>query len=338
VDLDRVPLAPKIAVAAAIAVSALGALEVTAYVGWHESPAERNAFGFSRDAAFSVGKSFVSIAPSGSRRFWVQRYPTAMPPGMRRVVLVGDSAARGPSLERSVSAALRDMLDTHCGIHAEVWNLSSPGYGSRRKEVVVEKALEFHPDLIVYDASVATEYEDSREWERYLEYHSWHPRHWVDRLPFLGRVKLSKVERLYWNWLPDEVRAASLEQPLEVRIAAIASKSDARYWTPLMLSNLDRTVAEVLQSGAQMLILVHSHLDIQGGRVADAGLDEAIKERYAALAGVAIASSRALLSARPDVSKLFSDPSHWTDVGKEVIARGLAEPASRLLGSKGHCR
>ena len=337
-DLDRLALAPKIVFPALIAIAVLATLEVTAYLGWHESPAERNAFGFSEDAAFSVGKSFVSIAPAGSRRFWAQRYPTATPPGAKRVVVVGDSAARGPSLERSVSEALRRQLDSRCGMAVEVWNLASPGYGSRRKEVVVKKALEFSPDLVVYDASVSTEYEDSREWERYLEYHSWHPRHWVDQLPFLGRVKLSKVERLYWQWLPDEVRAASLEEPLETRISAIASKSDTRYWTPLMLSNLDRTVDEVRRSGAQMLILVHSHFDPGSGRVTDAGLDEEIEKRYAPRAGVAVASSRVLLSARPDVIKLFSDPSHWTDAGKEVIASGLAEPANRLLGSQGRCR
>lgn len=337
-DLDRLALTPKIVFAAAIAIAALAVIEVTAYLGWHESPAERNAFGFSKNTAFSVGESFVSISRAPSRSFWAQRYPLTTPAGMKRVVLVGDSAARGPSFQRSVSEALRRLLDTRCGIRAEVWNLSSPGYGSRRKEIVVEKALEFRPDLVIYDAGVSTEYEDSREWERYLEYHSWHPRRWVDQLPFLGRVKLSKVERLYWQWLPENVRAASLTEPLEVRISAIASKSDARYWTPLMLPNLDRTVEEVRRSGAQMLILVRSHLDIQSGRVADAGLDEEIAQRYAPLAGVAVASSRALLSAHPDVIRLFSDSSHWTDAGKEVIALGLAEPASRLLGSQGRCR
>ena len=332
-DLDRLALAPKLVVPAIAAVIALATLEAGAWLGFKQSPAERNAFGFSSDAAFKVTGSTVAIVPAASRSFWTQRYPRVALAGTKRVVLVGDSAARGPSLERSVSEALRACLRDRYGIDAEVWNLSSPGYGSRRKALVVQKALEFHPDLVIYDAGVWTEYEDSREWDRYLDYHSWHPRRWADQLPFLGRVKLSKVEKLYWRWLPEEVRAASLETPLEARIAAIANKSDADYWTPRMLPNLDGTVDEVLRAGARMLILVHAHLD-PDGRVVDAGLDRAIADRYATRDGIAVASGRELLSARPDVASLFSDPSHWTDAGKEVIAGGLAESASQLLAQR----
>jgi hypothetical protein len=331
VDLDRLALAPKIALPGVIAVVALAALEVTAWLGFNESPADRNAFGFSYDAAVAVEKSFVSISTASSRRFWTQHYPKVAPPGTERIVLVGDSAARGPSLERSVSEALRRHLGNDYGIRAEVWNLSSPGYGSLRKAIVTHRALEFRPDLVIYDAGVSTEYEDSREWSRYQEYHSWHPRHWMDQLPFLGRVKLSKVERLYWQWLPEDVRAASLENPLEARITAIASKSDTPHWMPLMLPNLDRTVEEVRRSGAKMLILVHAHFDPGSGRVTDEGLDEAIAKRYLPDERIAVVSSRELFSSRTDTARLFSDTSHWTDAGKELVARALAESTSRLL-------
>jgi hypothetical protein len=338
VDLDRLPFAPKITAAAASAVLVLVLFELIARFGYRESPADRNAFGYSRGTSIVVGDSVVSISSAASRRLWSQRYPIVAPPGTRRIVLVGDSAARGPSLERSVSEALRSRLRGCYGIEAEVWNLSSPGYGSRRKAVIASRALEFHPDLIVYNAGVSTEYEDSREWERYLEYHSWHPRHWVDQLPFLGRVKLSKIEKLYWEWVPEDVRNASLEEPLAARIAAIASKSDAKYWTPLMLANLDGTTDEVLRSGARLVILVRSHFDFGAGRIDDSGLDEAIGRRYGERPGVAVVSERALLSPHLGTSRLFNDTSHWTDAGKDVIAQGVADSAARLLGADGSCR
>ena len=330
-DIDRLSVAPKLVLPAIVTLAVLAVLEVGARLGFDESPAERNAFGYSRDAAVTTTKSFVSISNAASRRFWTQRYPTVAQPGTKRIVLIGDSADRGPSLERSVSEAVRRVLGERYGIDAEVWNLSSPGYGSRRKAIVVEKALEFHPDLVIYAAGVSTEYEDSREWDRYVEYHSAHPRRWIDQLPFLGRLKLSKVERLYWEWLPEDVRATSLEDPLEARIAAIASKTDTQYWMPRMLSNLDRTVDEVLQSGSRMLILVHAHLDTPSGQVVDAGLDEAIQTRYASRAGILVVSIRELLSSHANVAMLWSDSSHWTDPGKEVIARGLADSARLLL-------
>jgi hypothetical protein len=336
-DLDRLDYAPRIVVSAIIAVLALAILEFWAYFGFHESSAERNAFGYSRDASFSVEGSFVAITTSASRSFWTQRYPREKPRGWKRIMVIGDSAARGLGLEDSVTGALRRQLSERCAMHTEVWNLSSPGYGSRRKQIVVDKALEFHPDLIIYHAGVTTEYEDSREWERNAEYHSWHPRHWVDQLPFLGRVKLSKVERLYWQWLTEDVRAASLEDPLAIRIAAIASKSDSRYWMPKMLSNLDRTVEEVREAGVPLLILVHATFDRATGRVADAGLDKAIAERYASSPGVMVASNREIFSSRPDTSALFSDNSHWTSAGMNVVARALGDVVGRLFNGESSC-
>jgi len=334
VDLDRVVLAPKVALAALFAVLALAVLEATARFGYRESPGERNAFGYSYDAGVEVSQSFVSISRAASRGFWPQRYPAVAPQGTKRIVLVGDSAARGPSLERSVGEGLRKCLGEHYGIRAEVWNLSSPGYGSRRKAIVVRRALEFRPDLVVYNAGITTEYEDSREWERYVEYHSWHPRHWVDQLPFIGRVKLSKVERLYWEWLPEQVRNASLEDPLASRIAAIADKTNTGFWTPLMLSNLDATADEVTRSGARLVILVRSHFDFGAGQIGDHGLDDIIAPRYTSRPGVTVASERALLSPHLGAAKLFSDSSHWTDAGKEVVACGLADTAARLLAAR----
>ena len=336
-DIDRLDYAPKIVVSAIVAVVALATLEFWAYFGFHESSAERNAFGYFRDASFSVEGSFVAITASASRRFWTQRYPRAKPPGWKRIMVIGDSAARGASLDDSVAGALRRQLSERCAIRTEVWNLSSPGYGSRRKQIVVDKALEFRPDLIIYHAGVTTEYEDSREWERYAEYHSWHPRYWVDRLPFLGRVKLSKVERLYWEWLPEDVRAASLEDPLEARIAAIASKTNSRYWMPRMLSNLDRTVEEVREAGVPLLILTHAYFDRASARVGDEGLDKVIAERYASRPGVVVVSNRELFSSRPDAPALFSDASHWTSAGMMAVARALGSFAGRLLGNNAAC-
>jgi hypothetical protein len=330
-DLDRLERAPRIVVPALAALAALALLELAAYFGFHESSSERNAFGFSRGASFAVEGSFVTIGAAASRRFWTQRYPRAKPPGWRRIMVVGDSATRGATLEDSLTGSLHRQLNERCAAPTEVWNLSSPGYGSRRKHVVVEKALEYQPDLIIYHAGVTTEYEDSREWERYTEYHSWHPRHWVDHLPFLGRVRLSKVEKLYWEWLPEDVRAASSEDPLEVRLAAMASKMDSPYWMPKMLANLDRTVAAVRQAGVPILILTHAAYDPASGRMSDEGLDKAIAERYAGRPGVMVASNRELFSSRPDVPTLFYDTAHWTSEGMDVVARALGDSVVRLF-------
>jgi len=86
-----------------------------------------------------------------------------------------------------------------------------------------------------------------------------------------------------------------------------------------------------------MLIFVRSHFDFASGAVVDGGLDREIEERYAPRKGIVVESSRALLSSRGDAKRLFADTSHWTDAGKDVIAGGLVEPVSRLLGSPRRC-
>jgi len=337
-DLEKIRFAPKIVISAMGALVVLAVFELLAVFGYHESPADRNAFGYSRDAGFSVANSFVKIATTASRRLWRQTYPANKPAGLKRIIFVGDSVARGRSLERSVTEVLRRELEERYAIRAEVWNLSSPGYGSRRKEVVISKAMEFQPDLIIYHAGFSTEYEDSREWERYQEYHSWHPRHWVDQLPFLGRVKLSKTEQLYWR-LPEEVRATSLDDSLASRIAAIASKSDAKYWIPSMLTNLDRTVSVLHEHGIPMIILTRSSLGGSGAEVSDGGLDSEISARYGSRPWLMIVSGRKLFSGRHDVRQLFSDGSHWTEQGTKLVAEELGKGVCNLLstncGNKG---
>ena len=66
-------------------------------------------------------------------------------------------------------------------------------------------------------------------------------------------------------------------------------------------------------------------------------LFRSIEERYAPRTGIVVESSRALLSSQGDLKRLFADTSHWTDAGKDVIAGGLVEPVSRLLGSPTRC-
>ena len=337
-DLHQLRFAPKIIASVIIATAVLALFEFLAFFGFDESAVERNAFGFSSDAAFEVDGRYVAIGPAASRRFWPQRFPLVKPPNLRRIVVVGDSVMRGGSLVDSFTEILRTDLEKRCGIAAEVWNLSSPGYGSRRKAIVAKKALEFHPDLVIYHAGVTTEYEDSREWERYLDYHSSHPRHWVDQLPFLGRVKLLKVERAYWPWLPANVRSLALEDGLEITLAALVSKNDSQYWIPRMLPNLERTIAEITDEGIPMIILVHADLDRHVGILLDRGLDKELMEHYGSRPGVAIVSNREIFSSQAGISALFFDSSHWTSSGADVVVQTMSRLASRALHGSPGCQ
>src|SRR3974390_1639415 len=100
----------KIATALVFAIFGLAVFELGALFFWGESAAERNSFGYSREAGFEIrdGQGKIGRAPSRSRLS--QRYPVVKPADVRRIVVVGDSILRGHDLASSVSGQLKAAL------------------------------------------------------------------------------------------------------------------------------------------------------------------------------------------------------------------------------------
>jgi hypothetical protein len=330
IALEHTDLAPRVLRAALLALVAIVALELVAYYGYRQKPLERMQFGYARDAGFREENGRLSIRRSSSRAFWDQSYPVAKPAGTARIMLVGDSVLRGGSYEDSAAGRLRRDLE-RCGVQAEVWNLSSPGYGSQRKHLMVQKALEYRPDLIVYQANVTTEYEDSREWERKERHASWHPSNWPEKLPLIGRIALSKNEQVFWKWLDREVRAgldpagADLEQ-------ALRSKSDIDYWMPIMVGNFTKTVALLKDAKVPLLVLARASLVDDTAEMTDFGL-EAEVSGLAGREGFAWLSTRKIFS-QGDARKYFFDGTHWTHAGHELVGAAFLAETLKALGKR----
>lgn len=330
VALEHAELAPRVLRAALLTLAAIVALELVAFYQYRQRPLERMQFGYAKDAGFKEEEGRVLIRRSASRALWDQSYPLAKPPGTARVMLVGDSILRGGSYEDSAAGRLRRDLEK-CGVPAEVWNLSSPGYGSQRKHLMVEKALEYRPDLVVYQANVTTEYEDSREWERKERHASWHPGFWPEKLPLIGRISLSKNEQVFWKWLDREVRAgldpagADLEQ-------ALRSKSDIDYWMPIMLGNFRKTAALLKEAQVPLLVLARASLVDDTAEMTDFGLEGEI-DALAREAGFAWLSTRKIFS-QGDARKYFFDGTHWTHAGHERVGAALLQQSLALLGKR----
>ena len=330
IALEHTELAPRVLRAALLTVIALVALEVVAFYGYRQNPLERMQFGYAKDAGFKEENGVLVIRRSSSRAFWDQRYPLAKPPGTARIVLVGDSILRGGSYEDSAAGRLRRDLE-RCGVPAEVWNLSSPGYGSQRKHLMVQKALEYRPDLVVYQANVTTEYEDTREFERKERHASWHPSFWPEKLPLIGRISLSKNEQVFWKWLDREVRAgldpagADLEQ-------ALRSKSDIEYWMPLMLPHFEKTTRLLADAKVPLLVLARASLVDDSADMTDFGLEAEIGSR-ARRDGFAWLSTRKIFS-QGDARKYFFDGTHWTHAGHELVGAALLQQSLALLGKR----
>jgi len=327
IALERIELAPRVAGAALGALALVAALEATAYFFARQDPVERLNFGYSESAAFSEKDGKLLIRRSSFRAVWDQTYPLAKPAGVPRIVLVGDSVLRGGSYEDSAAGGLKRAL-ARCGIQAEVWNLASPGYGSRRKHIMVKKALGYRPDLVIYHANTTTEYEDSREWERKQRSASWHPGAWPDKLPLIGRIAMSMNEQVFWKWLDREVRAgldpngADLEQ-------AIRSKSDTEYWMPRMLENFRETLAMTGRAGVPLLAISRATLVDGGPGMTDYGIEAELRE-LADGKGFRWISNRDVF-AKGDARDYFFDGTHWSDAGHELMSAALLDQTLSIL-------
>ena len=327
IALERIELAPRVAGAALGALVLVAALEAGAYFFARQDPVERLNFGYSESAAFTEKDGRLLIRRSSFRAVWDQTYPLEKPAGVPRIVLVGDSVLRGGSYEDSAAGGLKRAL-ARCGVQAEVWNLASPGYGSRRKHIMVKKALGYRPDLVIYHANTTTEYEDSREWERRQRAASWHPGAWPDRLPLIGRIAMSMNEQVFWKWLDREVRAgldpngADLEQ-------AIRSKSDTEYWMPLMLENFRETLALASRAGVPLLAISRATLDEGGAEMTDYGIEAELAKLASGGAFRWIANRDVF--ARGDARDYFFDGTHWSDAGHELMSAALLEQSLAIL-------
>ena len=328
IALEHTDLAPRVLRAALLTLLAIVALELLAYYQYRQRPLERMQFGYAKDAGFKEDDGRLLIRRSASRALWDQSYPIAKPAGTVRVMLVGDSILRGGSYEDSAAGRLRRDFEK-CGLPAEVWNLSSPGYGSQRKHIMVQKALEYRPDLVIYQANVTTEYEDTREFERKERHASWHPGFWPEKLPLIGRIALSKNEQVFWKWLDREVRSgldpagADLEQ-------ALRSKSDIDYWMPRMLAHFEKTTGLLKEAKVPFLVLARASLVDDTADMTDFGLEREIGAR-AVKEGFAWLSTREIFS-HGDARKYFFDGTHWTHAGHELVGAALRAETLKLLG------
>lgn len=79
-------------------------------------------------------------------------HPLAKPPGVYRIVVIGDSIAAGLHVERTedVFPAVLERLLRERGVNAEVLNFAVSGYNTQQEvETLKDRALAYRPDLVV---------------------------------------------------------------------------------------------------------------------------------------------------------------------------------------------
>ena len=270
----------------------------------------------------------VRLERAGGRRFFPQQFTRERPADTFRVFVIGDSVARGKSVASSYTGQLAEQLRAR-GVKAESFNLSVPGYGARRKQLVLEQALKYQPSLVILHVNDSNEYEDEREGRRREEFRGWHPRNWLMKSLVIRRLHEMKQERVYWEWLPASVRNQRAASDADAEVKASLNADTQRAWNERVRRQTADSVAQARQGGVRVLLVAQATTDLKaaGATPDDNGLDALC----GALCGdgVGFVSMKATLTGR-DAKSVYSDGSHLLAEGHKVLAEAITAKLAEL--------
>ncbi len=302
-----------------IAVLLIGS-ELAMRVFFARNMSGRFEYGYHPTAGFveeSDGK--VKLVRAGGRRFRPQEFTQPKSQGSFRAFVVGDSVPRGPSLEKAYAWQLGQMLRDQ-GAEAEVFNLAVGGFGVRRNQIVLKKALEYRPDVLVLHVNGSNEFEDEREWRRAQEFKSWHPSRWLAKSVLVARLYELKTEKLFWELLPGEIRSQAGVSDADAELAAGQNETLKNQWRERVLHTTRESVQLIQQSGSKAVLVFQATLGADG-RLDGHGLAEELED----LAGpdVVFIPMLEVLEGQ-DMKKTYADGAHLKPEGHRLLAAALA--------------
>ena len=305
----------------------LGA-ELVVRVFFARSMSGRFDYGYHPTSGFvESADGSVRLERAGGRRFFPQQFTRERPEDTFRIFVIGDSVARGTSVASSYAGQLGEQLRAR-GVKAESFNLSVPGYGARRKHLVLEQALKYQPNLVILHVNDSNEYEDEREWRRREEFRGWHPRNWLMKSLVIRRFHEMKQEKVYWEWLPATVRNQRAASDADAEVKASLNPEKLRQWAELVRRQTSESVSLARQSGVRVVLVSQATTDLKavGATPDDNGLDALCGALRGD--GVGLVSMKATLTGR-DAKAVYSDGSHLLTEGHKVLAEAIVRELER---------
>lgn len=280
----------------------------------------------------------IELRRTGGRHFYPQQFNAVRPAGTLRIITIGDSVSRGATLEQSYPWLLGEDLRRD-GYAVESLNFSVPGYGARRKLIVLRQALHYQPDLVVLHLGLSNEFEDERDAARARDAASWHPRNWLMKSYLLKRLYEYKTENVFLRWLPGEIRAQTdLSDAID---EATANRSEARRvaWRAAFTQATDQSL-RMVDARQIPLILVPRVVLAPAGQppgLNDDGVTALVDGLIAALprgdgaapgepqARITWLQPRDVLGPNPSPELFGGDRIHWKPEAHQMFAKALAK-------------
>jgi len=309
----------------------LAGSEIVMRVFFARNMSGRFEYGYNPTAGFvERSDGTVHLVRAGGRRFHPQTFSKTRPPGTFRVMVIGDSVPRGPSLASSYAIRIADKLNA-LGIKAEGFNLAIAGNGALRSQIVLRQALDYEPSLVILHVNNSNEFEDEREYKRSQEFRSWHPRNWLMKSLLVRRLHEAKTEQVFWKWIPPEVRNVAAASDADAELKAGQNPEQLRKWDESVRKYTSESVALARQRGVPILLLTQAtSAPDAAGRFSlnDHGLDE-MAQPLAGNGAACLSMKEAFI--KTDFAPLFSDGSHLRAAGHDLLADAVVK---KLLQDK----
>lgn len=305
------------------AVILIGAELVTRF-GFVRTMEGRFDYGYHPTAGFVEKGGQVELMRAGGRRFFPQTFSKERPAGVYRVIVIGDSVARGKDVALSYTGQLGKILKEK-GIQAECLNLALPGFGARRKDLVIQQAMKYQPNLLILHVGASNEYEDEREWRRRSDFNSPHPKNWLMSSLVLRQFYEMKTEKIYWQWLPSEVRNQSGVSDANAELLASTDDETQKEWNDRLAQVTREGVLKLQEAQIPVLLVAQAtntkKKDAQGNLILD---DSAVEPWVAGLVNDHVASLRMKdVFAPSQVAAIYSDANHIRPDGHRMMAEAI---------------
>ena len=305
------------------AVVLLVGTEVGARVFFGRRFSGRFEYGYNPDSGFrDLKDGSVKLVRAGGRRFFPQQFDRIPQKGVCRIMVVGDSVPRGPSVSESYASRVAANL-TQDGIPCEGWNLCLPGNGVRRNQIVLKRALQYRPDVVILHLNDSNEFEDEREWLRAQQARSPTPENWIRKSVIVAGVHEAKTEQAYWKWIPEQIRLRNMATDADAKVKTLLAGDKAEEWRGRVKTVFQESVALAKASGAFVLIVSQARTSggaSQGLALSDEGLDDLAVSLKAE--GVGHISMKKTFLSLP-FQDFFQDASHLNSMGHQILAEEI---------------
>lgn len=294
-------------------------------------------YGFHPDSGFEENADgTVRLVPTFARDFHAQEFSHKRSPDMLRVFFFGDSVESWDNvgshvLSNTYPARVGKELRQR-GIEAETFNLGVTAAGPLKQEVMLRKALDYEPSLVVLKVNNSNEGRDYANLERAREFLGLKPKDWLRRSYLVQTLLILKEDRLMRHCLKQDVLVLA-QAP---KAAGTASETASQ--SPLEINaSLCRTLRESIAlahaRGVPVILFAQAwpQLDSAGNcSFDDHGMDEVA--RACSGPGVEVFSLKAALAGE-DPQAAFTDGIHLTQASHFRAARVLAERIATNLAN-----